>query len=479
MNTILNEGKKTFKDLEQELYRVACDMAVDMAKEILNKKDDEIFIERDKEKYKSEGLRKTSIKTVFGVVEYERRVYKTKNEEGKTIYIYLLDKELGLEKIGLISENLAEKIADIATEAPYRETASVISDTTGLSISAQGAWGLMQQVGDRIGKEEIQAVNEMNTGHTEGEKTIPILLEEMDGIWIGRQGPHHEKMSNQEVKVAVTYEGWDAEKEKEGRSTLVGKRVIAGIENSTAFHEKREADIRKHYDVDEIGQRVVNGDGGSWICEPNDPDAIIQLDQFHLYKEIRSKIADKEAQRAIKELLADKKIDEALAYIGIYADSVESDDKADNRALNARKLLKYLTNNRDSLIPWMERGLKIPEPPEGVIYKNMGVQENQNCTVIAMRMKHRRMRWSESGGNNMAKALYRKENRELHDTINRYSKELVFYKEIIEAIETLSAAKAPRKDGKGNWYADAINKHLPILDAKQTEARKLFRKIYC
>ena len=67
MNTILNEGKKTFKDLEQELYRVACDMAVDMAKEILNKKDDEIFIERDKEKYKSEGLRKTSIKTVLSI----------------------------------------------------------------------------------------------------------------------------------------------------------------------------------------------------------------------------------------------------------------------------------------------------------------------------------------------------------------------------------------------------------------------------
>ena len=25
----------------------------------------------------------------------------------------------------------------------------------------------------------------------------------------------------------------------------------------------------------------------------------------------------------------------------------------------------------------------------------MGVQESQNCTVITMRMKHRRMRWSD------------------------------------------------------------------------------------
>ena len=32
--------------------------------------------------------------------------------------MYLLDEELGMEKIGLVSENLAEIIADIATEAP-------------------------------------------------------------------------------------------------------------------------------------------------------------------------------------------------------------------------------------------------------------------------------------------------------------------------------------------------------------------------
>ena len=475
MDIILNEGGKTFKELEQEIYMLGCRMCVNLTKEVLKSKDNEIFSTCDKEKYKSEGLRKTSIKTVYGAVEYKRRVYRTKDEEGREMYVYLLDKELGMEKIGLISENLAEKIADIATEAPYRKTADEISSTTGISISAQGAWGLMQQIGERIGKEEDQAVNQMKTGHTEGEKGVPVLLEEMDGIWIGQQGPNHEKMPKQEVKVAVTYEGWDKEKELAGRSTLVGKRVIAGIESSSVFHEKREADIQKHYDADEIIQRVVNGDGGSWIGEPNDPDAIIQLDQFHLYKEIKAKIADKEAQRAIKELLEERKIDEALSYIEIYADSVESDDKTDNRSENARKLLKYMTNNKDGLIPWTERGINIPEAPEGIIYKNMGVQENQNCTVISLRMKRGRMRWSGQGGNNMAKALYRKENRELHDTINRYSKDLIFYQEIIEAIAILSAAKAPKKDGKGNPYIDLVNKHLPLLDAKQTEPRKAFK----
>jgi hypothetical protein len=51
-------------------------------------------------------------------------------------------------------------------------------------------------------------------------------------------------------------------------------------------------------------------------------------------------------------------------------------------------------------------------------------QETQNCTVITLRMKHRRMRWSVNGANNLAKALYRKENRELIDTIDSNKKSL-------------------------------------------------------
>ena len=29
----------------------------------------------------------------------------------------------------------------------------------------------------------------------------------------------------------------------------------------------------------------------------------------------------------------------------------------------------------------------LAEAPDGIVYKNMGVQENQNCTLITLRMK--------------------------------------------------------------------------------------------
>ena len=477
MDIIVEDKEYSFKELEQEIFRLVCAAGIDVTRKILAQKDEDIFQNIDKKKYTSGGFRSSSIKTVYGPVSYSRRVYRTKLEDGKLAYVYPLDKYLGIDKIGLISENLAEKIADLATEATYRETAETITATTGFSVSAQGAWGIMQRIGERIDEEENHSVNQMNSGRDEGKKITPVLFEEMDGVWIRQQGEHHEKKPMQEVKVATTYEGWDAESEKKNRSTLVGKHIIAGIEKSKDFHEKREADIRKRYDADEIEQRIVNGDGGSWIGEPNDPEAIIQLDPFHVHKEIRRLIADKKAIAEIERLLSDKEIDGMLSYIEIYADSVANDDENDKKTKNALTLLQYLKNNKDALIPWQERGLLIPEAPEGMLYKAMGVQENQNCTVITLRMKHRRMRWSPVGGNNMAKILARKENRELHDTISRYSDTLVFKNEIIEVIEILSAAKAPKKDGKGDPYKDRWNAHMPILDAMVTEARRYFRQV--
>lgn len=291
------------------------------------------------------------------------------------------------------------------------------------------------------------------------------------------QDSGHKKASKQEMKIFTMYEGWDADSPK--RSRLVNKKMLAGMEKSNLFHQKREALIEKVYDAEEIRQRILNGDGGSWIKETYDPDAIFQLDRFHIYKEIKKKIREESARKQIRELLEEKKADKALEYIRIYADSIESDDEKDKGSDKARELYQYLWNNLEGLLPYQERGIELPEAGEGIVYKNMGVQENQNCTAITMRMKHRRMRWSVNGANNMAKALYRKENRELVDTIERYTDGLVFIMEMEEAVKTLSAAKAPKKDGKGNPYVEAITHHVPLLDAMRTASRKAFERAFC
>lgn len=478
MSTIVKEELISFKELEKKIFAYVCELAREITGHMLENYDKELAESRDKKQYRCKGKRQTSIKTVYGEVEYSRNVYRTETEDGQTAHIFLLDQAMQMDKIGLISTNLAEKIALTVTESPYRITADIISSTCGQSISAGGVWNMMQRLGERIDEEEYHAVKQMNAGQTEGEKMVPVLFEEMDGVWLNMQDEHHKKMKKQEMKVFTMYEGWDAEKEKNGRSTLVGKVMLAGMEKSPEFHKKREACIRKKYNADEIGQRILNGDGGSWIKEPYDPDVIFQLDRYHIYQEILRKISDKRAQSEIRHLFEKEKIEEMLEYIEVYAASVESPDEKDKRSRKARELYQYLNNNKEGLLPYQKRGINIPGPEKGIIYKGMGIQESQNCTVITLRMKNRRMRWSEKGANNLAKVLYRKENRELVETIDRYTDGLVFTEQMQEIIETLSAAKAPKKDGKGSRYVDIMNRHMPLLDAMQTVSRKAFKRAF-
>lgn len=478
MNTIVDEKLVSFKELERKIYSYVCELAREITKQMLESYDKELARSRDKKMYRGKGKRGTSIKTVYGEVEYSRNVYRTETEDGQVAYVFLLDQAMHMDKIGLISTNLAEKIALTVTESPYRVTADIITSTCGQSISAGGVWNMMQRLGERINEEELYAVKQMNADQSEGEKIIPVLFEEMDGVWLNIQDEHHKKMKKQEMKVFTMYEGWDADKEKQSRSTLVGKTMLAGMENSKEFHEKREACIRKKYNADEIGQRILNGDGGSWIKEPYDSETIFQLDRYHIYQEIMRKISDKVAQKSIRSLLDEEKIDEMLEYIQNYATSVENPDEKDISSKKALELYQYLNNNRDGLLPYNKRGIAIPEPKEGILYKGMGIQETQNCTVITLRMKHRRMRWSVKGANNLAKALYQKENKELVKTIERYTDGLVFTMQMQEIIETLSAAKAPKKDGKGNPYADIFNHHMPLIEAMQTASRKAFKRAF-
>lgn len=362
MNTIVNEKLVSFKELEKKIYSYVCELAREITQQMLESYDEELAKSRDKKVYRGKGKRKTSIKTIYGEVEYSRNVYRTETEDGQVAHIFLLDQAMHMDKIGLISTNLAEKIALTVTESPYRVTAEQISSTCGQSISAGGVWNMMQRLGERI----------------------------------------------------------DEEKEKQNRSTLVNKTMLAGMEKSNDFHAKREACIRKKYAADEIGQRILNGDGGSWIKEPYDPDTIFQLDRYHIYQEILRKISNKDAQKEIRRLFDEEKMDEMLEYIQIYATSVASQDENDKSSKKAMELYQYL-NNKDGLLPYDKRGINIPAPEKGILYKGMGIQETQNCTVITLRMKHRRMRWSVNGANNLAKALYRKENRELVETIDRYT----------------------------------------------------------
>ena len=191
MKSIVEEKLISFKELEQKIFDYVCELGRDITRIMLESYDEELKTSRDTKQYRDKGRRKTTIKTVYGEVEYRRRVYQTTLEDGRKAHVYLLDRAMQMDKIGLISTNLAEKIAMTVTESPYRVTADIISSTCGQSISAGGVWNMMQRLGERISREEEYAVKQMEADQTEGEKVIPVLFEEMDGVWLNMQDGHN------------------------------------------------------------------------------------------------------------------------------------------------------------------------------------------------------------------------------------------------------------------------------------------------
>ncbi len=143
--------------------------------------------------------------------------------------------------------------------------------------------------------------------------------------------------------------------------------------------------IAREYNTDEIEMRILNGDGAAWIKQSIDDTLHYQLDPFHKYQALVRRLQDKNKRKRIRDLLDKNKIEEALEYIQILADSVE-DEKEEKKL---RELYRYFNNNKEGLIPYQSRGLEIPEPHDkDIIYRTLGTMEHHICDIIAQRMKN-------------------------------------------------------------------------------------------
>ena len=123
MDTMIKETAITFKEIEQKIFEYHCQMAREETRAFLEAYDINLMESRDKSAYRNKGFRDSSVKTVYGEVEYRRTVYRTTNEEGQVRHVYLLDEMLDLKTVGMISQNYAEKLVSGITTKSYRNCA--------------------------------------------------------------------------------------------------------------------------------------------------------------------------------------------------------------------------------------------------------------------------------------------------------------------------------------------------------------------
>lgn len=475
MNSVIPETA-TFKDVERIFFDIGCEFARELMESFLQDLDKQIEATRDKKEYRHKGARRTAIKTLMGEVPIERRLYRRTPKSGSVEYVFLLDKELGFDTIGNISPNLAEKIAGQICDVSFRGAAAAVSELTGQSISHQGAWNVVQTVGERQKDAEKQLMNDFNDGYLSGETKVPVLFEESDGVWISIQRRGSKKTGKKaELKAGIIYEGWEKRYMSSKEYQTVNKTAFAGFMDSETFKCLRDSNVAEKYDMGSIKYRILNGDGAGWIKEGHDGIGdIVQLDPFHIKKCIVRNVRDKKAGRYIAEALKEGKCEKAVEKI----ESLKYECGGEESEVKKLKVLEsYIRNNADNVMLYRDRaGITLPEPPEGIEYRTLGTME-RDCGIYAQRMKGGRS-WSHKGAENLAKIIALKIGQDFRDKISGLVSGKVteriterFDEEIRNTAETVSgrikAAVYPLRRGE-----------IPFSACSVTNGRKAIRRMF-
>ena len=397
-------GKElNFKMVERKFYEIGCEIAKTMMKEFLEGLDEDLAKNRDKKELRHKGKRKRVLKTLMGEVDIERNLYRRINDKGEVEHIHLLDQELGFETIGTVSPNLAEKILDQICEMPYREVSNSVSELTNQKISHQGVWNIVQQVGEKQQEREGKLIYDYKNQKLSGSREVKVLFEEADGVYLSMQGESRSKRKRKkELKIGIAYEGWQERYPGSKEYKTVEKIAYAGYINPEEFSNLRDAYITEKYNLDEIEYRILNGDGAAWIEKGHDcENSVFQLDPYHLSQSVIRAVRDKKARVHILKWLKKgefQKVYEKLEALKYNCDGLVSEiEKLNN-------LQKYLKAHEKGIMGYKAReDIKLPEPPEGLEYRNLGTMES-NVNRFASRMKGRKS-WSEKGATNLAKII--------------------------------------------------------------------------
>lgn len=458
------ENITNFSDLAKAAFEYSLAFGKELVRRIVEERDAELREERDKRRYVNKGRRKTCLKTLLGDVEFERTVYVDKSVPEGQHCVFLLDEDLGIDTVGLVSPDACEAIANAICETTYRGAAQMLSETTGLTLSPQGVWDVVQKLGAYRG-EQLERLGELaKAKKSEGCIETKVLYEEDDGVWLPLQGNDRKKYGpSKEMKVGIAYDGvlWSGGKNGKARRELHNKVAYTSFDSVAEYCKRKEGLVASRFNVKGIELRIRNGDGAGWVQGFENADMNV-LDVFHRNKALLTHVQHDGLRKLLMKQLYGKNIPMLFACIEAMINS-EEDPKVQE---HYRTLQTYYESNVDGLLSAYDRGVKIPDTSEpGVIHHaRLGSMESNVFTLVGNRMKGRRACWSVRGATNLANLLC------LYHTTGFSG---MFTDFALPAAETaaadwgpLSASKIPLKAGKGyECRSRATVPNLPWLKA--------------
>jgi len=440
MNIIL-ENINNLNTLEETVSKLALIIMEKFIKEL----EEELFRTKPKD-LEVVGFRKKNIATKLGEIKIKRRLYKKKNS--KNDYIFLLDDKLNIRKGRRVSGEYLKLLVSLSSMLSFRQVEEVIEEAGFPSLSHATIHKEVREFGERESKrieyerEKVFTEGKLQVG---GKKEKDLLFIEADGIMVSSQ----EDKERMEIKVGVVHEGWNYETPAKSRRRLKNPKVVMGMyKDADSFWEEFSSEISKEYDLTNT-QVVLNGDGASWIQETAKdyfPGLIVQLDRFHIKKDVSRHFGYEIAEGLYKVLQEGE--------VQAFLDTLESliwEAKTKEKQKQQHKLVKHYQKYKEHLLDYRYR---LPEKlkQKKKLY-GMGVVEGYVDKNIARRMKNQGMSWSKKGAEAMSKILMLKHNKKLKERLNDE------YYKIKSPIKVLKYRKRKYTGNCSNW----LQAKMPVL----------------
>lgn len=334
------------------------------------------------------------ILTRFGRCEISR--YKVR-AAGRMCY--LLDESVGLVKRAEPTPFLRELAATLTTKGnlTYRESADIITTIVGEPVNYRSLWGWIQADGKRASEAARRATEAIFEDGLLPSSGTPreIVVIQADGTFIRDCKAARAKM---EAKAAIIYTGRQlvSASAKHKRYRLTEKITLAttrGVEELAKWVVEQG---ERHFGLSKASNVLVIGDGADWCQDFLSgwfPDAVYQLDHYHLREKLRRLAhGDEKLFAHLTKLVLSKHVADALWLIkaGITMGKFDSEEADD--------VISYLESNEDAI--WGSRSL-VGKAPKEVLVVGSGAIEKTQDVFIGRRMKRRGMRWSRTGAENL------------------------------------------------------------------------------
>ena len=467
MDSIRDFKKISFREIEQAAFRIACKTQIKAMRVFLEDLDEEIYENRDKERYESVDRKERSIDTILGMsVTFKRRYYKDRKTGN---YRFLLDEVLGLPKRSKQSPLAREIAIEMAVDASYRTASRSLERIFGGQvISHEGIRQNLIKVSDEA-KVLLQRERK-----NKGPKENPgIIFIEVDGLYASLQ---KQSRRSTEEKVGVIHTGWDHRSECQGEYVLKDIRKVRTQSSSPeGFWSTMSETLHSEFEINEDTIIVINGDRAKWIrmfrewfC---DCTVLYQVDRFHLLRTLGG-IFKRGSESYYRLRDAMDKDPTGARFMAALAE--ESKSLSGKRQEDAEKLLRDLEGIADSVCDYRVRLKAEGYDIEGL--RSMGAAEAQ-MDRFADRIKGRGQSWSPRGLDAMMRLLGLKFEGRLEELLHN----LVVKQEPLPGEKDLVKKQAPQvAKTLIQQYGDIWSHSMPVMDVGRSRSgglSKAFHKI--